>query len=164
MGSNSSEFNPILSNFYKMIFEKVLSKLMCIIFFIFYLSRFTDNFIVKNLKSILVKIISRDLFILKILLAQINKLKRFFVQEMFFSRSYFHQCKIPNSVVIFLAQKMGIPEKLDSGRLDSPLLHAWTLDEWTFRFWTVGLWTTRHLGSRCLDTGRLDAWTLRANL
>ena len=107
--------------------------------------------------------ISRSIYF-KNILAQINKLKKFFVQEMFFSMSYFHQCKIPNSGVILLAQKMGIPEKLDSGRLDSRLLDAWTLDDWTFRLWTVGLWTTRHLGSRWLDSGHLDAWTLRANL
>ena len=48
MSSNSSEFNPILQNFYQTIFEIIVSKTPSGIFLVFCRLSFINNFIVTN--------------------------------------------------------------------------------------------------------------------
>ena len=86
--------------------------------------------------------------------------------------------KISNINIIkflFLASKLRVPEKLDSGRmvwlfglwtaghldsgrLDGWTLDAWTLDDWTLDGWILDDWTLGPWTSGRLDSARVDAW------
>ena len=103
--SNCSGFNPILQKFYQMISKIIVSKTVYKIFLIFCQSSFINNFIVKNNflepKNHQKLNIWRSIYFYKISahrfvgLTSTDKLKEFFFQKIFLSRtwSFSHDCK-----------------------------------------------------------------------